>query len=123
MNAQSDDFCMNHSVDKAVWGFTFGENTGDVLAHRTTPCNAVAQSKVVLPKGQDSYNIMSTASDPWKVLNSRQVDVPFKLFELRCFDCRHLPLFCGGPDRGECVVSRGSVVHHPVSDAVSFSLQ
>ena len=97
-------FCVVLSVEKASWGFTFGNETGDVLAGKTSPCNWMAHSKIVYPKAQESYDIMSTASDPWKVLNRRQIDVPFKLFELRCFDCRHIPAICGAPRRGDCVV-------------------
>ncbi|CAJ1933061.1 unnamed protein product [Cylindrotheca closterium] len=94
-------------IQKNSWGFVFGNETEDVLAGKTSPCNWIAHSKKVSSKTQDSYDIMSTASDPWKVLNRRGIDVPFKGYELRCFDCRHDPLFCGSAaGRGDCVRNR-----------------
>eukprot|EP00526_Cylindrotheca_closterium_P003066 CAMPEP_0113602058 /NCGR_PEP_ID=MMETSP0017_2-20120614/554_1 /TAXON_ID=2856 /ORGANISM="Cylindrotheca closterium" /LENGTH=1493 /DNA_ID=CAMNT_0000510381 /DNA_START=144 /DNA_END=4625 /DNA_ORIENTATION=- /assembly_acc=CAM_ASM_000147 len=102
----SDSAKFAYCVQKASWGFTFGNETGDVLSGETSPCDWLAHSKTVTPKTQDSYDIMTTASEPWRVLNRRGIDVPFSRFDLLCFDCRHDASFCGAPDRGECVNNR-----------------
>jgi hypothetical protein len=95
-------FCLN----KAIWTFAYNE---DPFAGAIDPCTdwKVKSSETNL-QDEESFDLLSVAEKRWFTLNRIGTKVPMPSFTLQCYDC-NIPLFCGGDDRGSCVVSGDSV--------------
>ena len=89
------------------WVFSYGDNSINVTADYEPPliCAWKAKSTEIDPLSDDSYDIITSASNDWFIRNQRKVVVPMSGITLKCFDCSNDDL-CGEDEgRGKCVVS------------------
>jgi hypothetical protein len=87
--------------DVRAWTFSHGESPADKI----DTCQWRAKSIEMDSSSVMSYDIETIFREEWLAVNKRGAVVPMTSINLKCMDCTSHPDFCGGKERGSCVVS------------------